>query len=760
MGEIKKKSVDIIIPIYNALEDLVKCIGNVVEYTDLNIHRLILIDDNSTDENVDIYLEAINKKGIYKYKNDINLGFSGTVNKGMRLSDERDVVLLNSDTMVTSGWLDKLIKCAYSDEGIATASPLSNNASICSVPYSNKDNKIPDNMTLDEYAAEIERVSFRAYPTIPMSVGFCMYIKRSVIKEVGFFDSEAFGLGYGEENDFCNRATELGYRHVLCDTTFVYHKGTASFDGDSKEELSRLHESVLEKRYPQLNRKLEWYWAYNQESVVHRNIELFSKLSLGNDKKNIFYLIQADFQEGCSNNIGGTQLHVKDLKNGLKEEYNIFVAARDGEYLRITAYIADRVVSLKYLIGPIPEWYIYRDEKIAKLYDILLNAFKIDLVHIHHTMGMTLELYYVANRSNIPIYLTLHDYYYICPTLRLLDTHKKSCIGKVDWENCHLCMKKIFEIYENVDYMQKWRKEHAKAMALCDKIITPTKSAANVIIKYYPEIADHLEIVEHGIDDTIFYHVTREENYNHKHLHVAFVGGICETKGSEVIYKLISQCTAEFKWYIFGGIDSLELQQLEQKNLKKTGWYKREELKTLLDEHEIDIVCILSTVAETYCYTLSEVIACGVPAVVTDIGALGERMRKMDCGWLVPVDADCFDIINLLKYIKENPLLYEEKRKKISENTVDSIDGMVYNYKEIYNKVKKRLYHEPIDFKLILDGFLSETKDESKIMSSEELISRIKYLENELKIVYDSEIFKLFKKVAKVVDIIKGTLKH
>src|SRR5699024_10554590 len=131
-------------------------------------------------------------------ENEENIGFSATVNRGIALSDENDVILLNSDVLVTPEWVEKLIKCAYSDAGIATVTPLSNNASICSVPVSNQNNPLPDNMTLEEYAVEIERTSLKSYPSIPMAVGFCMYIKRSVIKEVGLFDSAAFGLGYGE----------------------------------------------------------------------------------------------------------------------------------------------------------------------------------------------------------------------------------------------------------------------------------------------------------------------------------------------------------------------------------------------------------------------------------------------------------------------------------------------------------------------------------------------------------------------------------
>ena len=74
-------------------------------------------------------------KGAFSlFENAVNLGFVGTVNLGMQKHEGRDVVLLNSDTLVADGWLDRLITAAYSEKNIATVTPFSNNASIVSFP--------------------------------------------------------------------------------------------------------------------------------------------------------------------------------------------------------------------------------------------------------------------------------------------------------------------------------------------------------------------------------------------------------------------------------------------------------------------------------------------------------------------------------------------------------------------------------------------------------------------------------------------------
>lgn len=750
--------VDIIIPIYNALEDLKKCVNSVFKNTDLRIHRLILINDKSTNEEVKDFFSELVHDGVYKIENDVNLGFSGTINKGILLSTQNDVILLNSDTIVTPNWVEDLRNCAYMEENIGTVTPMSNNASICSVPCSSQDNPIPENMSIDEYAQELKRVTLRQFPDIPVGNGFCMYIKRNIINDVGLFDSDSFGSGYGEENDFCNRATQLGYRHILCDNVFIYHKGTASFLNEKKRQLIEEHERILEERYPLLNRKLEWYWAYQQNGLVARNVEMYTSLKLNNNKRNIFYLLQADFQQGCSNNIGGTQLHVKDLVNELKVDNNIFVAARDEEFLKVTAYIGNDVVSFKFYIGPVSDYYSYRDNKIAQLYKNLLLAFKIDLIHIHHTMGLTLELYYMASELSIPVFVTLHDYYYICPTLQLIDREKKICIGEDNQEKCRKCMKDYYGVYEGVSFIEKWRKEHGKVLKLCSKIIVPSKSAAAIILQYYPDIESKIVIIEHGINRTLFSKKLISAPYKHKKLHIAFVGGICETKGSELIYPLILDTKEDFKWFIFGGIDGRELLELKQNNLIKTGWYQREDLRDLLVHHEIDIVCILSMVAETYCYTLSEVVACGIPAIVTDIGALGERMRTMECGWIVPKEIQSHELLKLLVEIQKDPEDYNKKYYQAYNYQMRSTEEMVIEYFALYKKVEKQSVKDlEFDAKQILDGYLA-ISDQSDYNPAE-LTARVNSLQHELDVVYESELFKVLKKLAAILDFGKSILK-
>src|SRR5690606_31881318 len=88
------------------------------------------------------------------------------------------------------------------------------------------------------------------YPKVPTGNGFCMYVRRDCLNEVGLLDADAFPRGYGEENDFCMRAGRAGWTHVIDDATLIYNVRSASF-GESKIELMERGRAVIDERYPE-----------------------------------------------------------------------------------------------------------------------------------------------------------------------------------------------------------------------------------------------------------------------------------------------------------------------------------------------------------------------------------------------------------------------------------------------------------------------------------------------------------------------------
>jgi len=244
----------IIIPVFNALEQLEACLESVARTIPYDA-EVLLIDDASTNKKVLPLLQTwVSKAEPFRrlLKHGENRGFVATANHGMQQA-ESDVILLNSDTEVTCGWLENLARCLASDVSIATATPWSNNGEIVSIPGFCAANPVPK--TPDIVASVISSCGQPHYPEIPTAVGFCMAVSLQAIRRVGLFDEATFGRGYGEENDFCQRAEQAGFRNVLCDDAYVIHHGGASFGplGLKADESSMLR---LLAKHPDYQRKV------------------------------------------------------------------------------------------------------------------------------------------------------------------------------------------------------------------------------------------------------------------------------------------------------------------------------------------------------------------------------------------------------------------------------------------------------------------------------------------------------------------------
>ncbi len=218
----------VIIPVHNAIRELEDCLESV-RLTVPPDAQVLILDDASDDPSIQPLLREFLGKSGPAWRMELqakNLGFVATVNRGMQMTTG-DVVLLNSDTIVTTGWLEGLQRCLDSGSNIATATPWTNNGEIVSLPRFCARNPVPE--AVEAVAAVIGRTGMAMYPELPTAVGFCMAISRAAIDSLGVFDEDLFGLGYGEENDFSQRAIAAGLKNVLCDDVYVAHVGGSSF---------------------------------------------------------------------------------------------------------------------------------------------------------------------------------------------------------------------------------------------------------------------------------------------------------------------------------------------------------------------------------------------------------------------------------------------------------------------------------------------------------------------------------------------------
>lgn len=674
------KKCDIIIPVYNAYECLIECVDSVLRNTDLKNNRLILINDQSTDERIAKLLKKYQKehKEFVILENDVNKGFVGTVNVGMKVSKENDVLLLNSDTIVTPHWLDNIKKCAYSGEKVATVTPLSNNATMASVPIPFKKNELAEGYSVDKMASIVEECSYLDYPDLPTGHGFCLYIKREVLDKLGFFDEETFGKGYGEENDFCFRCLDIGYRNILCDNVYIYHKESQSFS-DSKIALMKSGGEKLRNRYPEYTNRLDEWCRSFPIRYIGENIGF--SMEENSQKENILILIH-DWYD-VENHVGGTTLHIYDMIQKLRAKYNFHVLASHNNIYYLNSYWTHSESRVAY-----PSFFDSRDYQsyngeYKKIINDVVENFAINFIHIHHMKTHYFDILDVAKSNDLKIIFSLHDFYSVCPLINKMYCHQKYC-GNPTIKECQECMAKTHHFNQHM--IIEWREEWKKLLDYASTIIAPTSSCKEEVLMTYKNLK--VEVIDHGVD---IEKVDRELSIKgDSEINVAFLGAIGIIKGSNILNAILKQRKSKsIHFHLFGTYDRV-LTAKEKKKINDHGKYRREELPKLLQENNIKLICLLSICPETYSYTLTEAIACGIPVIVSDMGALKERVEKDNLGWVINLDGENphLEVISKIHEILSNPKDYQEKVEAIKKYKIKSVNEMVKEYDKIYASLK------------------------------------------------------------------------
>ena len=664
--------VDIVICVHNAVELLRGCLESIERHTDLARHRMVIIDDASTDPDVTPLLEALRARlddAVLLLPSSARRGFVHSCNVGMRAS-ARDVILLNTDTVVTSGWVDKLAAAAYSERRVASVTPFSNHAVMCSIPQFCARNTVPDGFDIQSYAALVERASLREYPDLPNGTGFCMYLRREALDEVGLFDEETFGLGYGEECDWSYRAADLGWRNVLDDATYIYHHGGGSFGDAEKTEGEQRATATLIARYP---RHVNWaheFMRTNPLGGIHERIRfLTARGRLDDGRVRVVEVLPFAFEAS----VGGAVLHGRDLVEHLRVDGRLEVATLVPAYpedssgrgfwldlfgpeRRERVFIrCERPVDPVFYPAP-GQWAPTGDAaaanppeplghaEVERTFDWLLRAFGVGVVHYHGFVGgFPPSLIDVAARRGVRQVLTAHDWFFFCYNFTLFEKPQNVfCAWCRDDLRCMSCMSNHWQA--DLTYQGHRRRQFARTLARLDLVVSPSEFVRRKLLELTPEVApERCVAVEHGSPLAGVDATGMRQGPAGGVVNVAIVGFFGLEKGSRVFLDLVRRMRgrSDVRWFVFGDVRDVEAFEEVRRlvSIEAIGKYTREELPGLLRQHRIDLALLLSPWPETYSYTLSEMICCDVPVLGLDIGALGERIRATGAGLVVdPAD--------------------------------------------------------------------------------------------------------------------------
>ncbi len=267
------RRIDVVIPVYRGEAETRACIESVLASAGTIAHEVVVINDAGPEPALAQWLRGLATQGrITLIEHGANRGFVATANEGMGLHRDRDVVLLNSDTEVAPGWLDRLAAHAARAPDVGTVTPFTNNGTICSYPRAHIANSLPFRETTASLDATFASRNAGIAVDLPTAVGFCMYVTRRCMAAVGTFDEERYGTGYGEEVDFCMRAARAGFRHVLAADVFVRHVGEVSFGNGGTDRRAKA-QALVDKLYPEFQPRLREFLARDPLAPLRQRVD-------------------------------------------------------------------------------------------------------------------------------------------------------------------------------------------------------------------------------------------------------------------------------------------------------------------------------------------------------------------------------------------------------------------------------------------------------------------------------------------------------
>lgn len=199
---------DIIIPGWNMSEFTVKCLTSIKEYS--QDYKVIYVDNGSEHDELDKIWQVLRTMPHHLIVNSENRGFVQATNQGIRASIAPYVVFMNNDTEAVEGWLEKLVQPLSENPTVMISGPLTTTERSWQGIYPK--GKIG-------YAIRING----------MLAFFCSMFKREVFDKVGMLD-ECFGVGFGDDDDYCRRVIMAGYHMALVQDLVIPHHHRTTFN--------------------------------------------------------------------------------------------------------------------------------------------------------------------------------------------------------------------------------------------------------------------------------------------------------------------------------------------------------------------------------------------------------------------------------------------------------------------------------------------------------------------------------------------------
>jgi len=598
--------IDIVIPVYNGMDHLRRVVESVLAHTD-GPFRLLLCDDGSDDPQVRAYLSRVAAKWdhVLLHRSGENRGFVATVNDAMARVGHH-FVLLNQDTEVPPGWLPRLMAPLLAEpERVASVTPLSNAADLCSFPRMLEDNPLCEGLDVTELDGYFRRVVSRPVET-PTGVGFCMAFNHELVRRIGLFDP-AFGRGYGEENDWCRRAAALGYRHLIVPDLLVYHAHGAIF-GAEKQHCLEINRKRLYRRHPDYLRRVD---AFIRSDPLKPLRTLLPCIIRASSRGRCDFWVEHALGGGA-----GVYAHARQEKAITEGKGVLTMTAPPGrKYYLLTYRDRDREFGFRF--------------ETPEALPILARHVPLRRIHLNSLAGFADPLAWLPvlidlRRHGPAITLYLHDYFPLCPRYTLLDHHLRFCRLPPE-DRCRACLASGEGEYDvhfqrPIRDIGSWRRQWRMFLGECDEIVAFSASSKTLFCQVWPDLDRKVVVRPHRLDPI-------PADLSERTAAIGVVGRISEAKGLPVLRemaRILERRGSRLKIVVLGELTG----SAGSSHLLVTGAYRREALADLAARHHLKLFFLPSLWPETFCYTAEEVMAMGGYLAVFGLGAQAERVCR------------------------------------------------------------------------------------------------------------------------------------
>jgi len=636
----KRAGCCIVIPVFGQRGLTIACLDSVIRAGDQA--EIIVVDDGTPDPALSADLRRLARKGsITLLHHTRNRGFPAAVNTGFAAARGRDVVILNSDTLVPAGWLADLADIAYAAPDHGTVTPLSNDATILSYPDRKGANPSPDAARTNAMAALTRAHCHGMAVEIPTAVGFCTFLRHDCLLQTGNFRSDLFAQGYAEENDFCMRAAALGWRHVGAPGIFVAHVGSASF-GAARPALLARNLEILRDIHPHYDQLVESHIDADPLAPARRRLDLARWRTMR-----------------APNAAAPCVLAITHAAGGGVERVR---SARSADHRRA----GRRTLTLR----PTTEGCAIETDDTPEIFPNLrfslpdetetLAAFLrddgVNSIEWHHMLGHHPCVRDLPARLGVPYDVFVHDYVWFCPRITLVGPEGTYC-GEPDLKGCTACIAKQGSLLGERIGVRALQARSRQELTNARRVSAPSADCATRTERHFPGLSVEIEAPEDDRPDLSLSQIAafgqQPDRLRARKPGVARVcvpGAIGMEKGFDLLLRTARHARIHalpLEFAVVGHTIDDDL-LMETGHAFVLGEYTENEAEFLIRMQDADIGFIPSLWPETWCLTLSLLWRSGLRAAALDLGAPAARITATGRGWVLPAQYGPDELANAL----------------------------------------------------------------------------------------------------------------